>query len=78
MLHELVFGVFPGVLVIKVEKAWLRFIQVVSVNSSVKARITGKSLAQRLNKFQGAVNLIDKSVKTLWHIGANDIAVSGF
>ena len=26
--------------VIKVEKAWLRFIQVVSVNSSVKGRIT--------------------------------------
>ena len=42
----------------------------------------GNSLAQRLNKFKGAVNLInlkiDKPVKTLWHIGANDIAVSGF
>ena len=32
MLHEVVFGVFPKVLVIKVEKAWLRFIQVVSVD----------------------------------------------
>ena len=40
MLHEVVFGVFPGVLVIKVEKAWLRFIQVVSVNPSVKGQIT--------------------------------------
>ena len=40
LLHEVVFGVFPRVLVIKVGKAWLRFIHVVSVNYSAKGRIT--------------------------------------